>query len=119
MDKKENEIWHMEDATNITYDDVVQTRNVQILKSVVPFLDVRSQRPAAMLIQYMEMRNAYSAFSKPDNTLTACALGEGTDRRSAILSAIRQYCTPKEQETIDTMLNLFCVMDNYDMLNNL
>ena len=45
----------MEDTTNVTYDDVVQTKNVQILKSIVPFLDVRSQRPAAMLIQYMEM----------------------------------------------------------------
>ena len=109
----------MEDVTNVTYDDVVQTRNVQILKSVVPFLDARSQRPAAMLIQYLELRNAYSAFSKPDNSLAACSTGEGSDRRSAILGAIRQYCTPKEQETIDTLMNLFCVMDNYDMLNSL
>ena len=109
----------MEDTTNVTYDDVIQTRNVQILKSVVPFLDVRSQRPAAMLIQYMELRNAYNAFSKPDHSLAACSAGESTDRRSAILGAIRQYCTPKEQETIDTLMNLFCVMDNYDMLNHL
>ena len=78
----------MEDTTNVTYDDVVQTKNVQILKSIVPFLD-------------------------------ACSLGDGIDRRSAILGAIRQYCTPKEQETIDTLMNLFCVMDNYDMLNSL
>lgn len=75
----------MEDVTNVTYDDVVQTRNVQILKSVVPFLDARSKRPAAMLIQYMELRNAYNAFSKPDNTLAACSVGEGTDRKSAFL----------------------------------
>ena len=109
----------MEDTTNVTYDDVVQTKNVQILKSIVPFLDVRSQRPAAMLIQYMEMQNAYRTFSRPDNSLAACAINDGIDRRSAILGAIRQYCTPKEQETIDTLMNLFCVMENYDMLNNL
>ena len=109
----------MEDTTNVTYDDVVQTKNVQILKSIVPFLDVRSQRPAAMLIQYMEMQNAYRTFSRPDNSLAACAINDGIDRRSAILGAIRQYWTPKEQETIDTLMNLFCVMDNYDMLNSL
>lgn len=109
----------MEDVTNITYDDAIQSKNVQILKSVIPFLDPHAQRPAAMLIQYMEMRNAYNTFSKPDNSLAACALEAGTDRRSAILSAIRQYCSPKEQETIDTLMNLFCVMDNYDMLNHL
>ena len=77
----------MEDTTNVTYDDVVQTKNVQILKSIVPFLDVRSQRPAAMLIQYMEMQNAYRTFSRPDNSLAACSLGDGIDRRSAILGA--------------------------------
>ena len=97
----------MEDTTSVTYDDVVQTKNVQILKSIVPFLDVRSQRPAAMLIQYMEMQNAYRTFSRPDNSLAACSLGDGIDRRSASLGAIRQYCTPKEQETIDTLMNLF------------
>ena len=47
----------MEDTTNVTYDDVVQTKNVQILKSIVPFLDVRSQRPAAMLILFCVMDN--------------------------------------------------------------
>ena len=107
----------MEDTTNVTYDDVIQTRNVQILKSVVPFLDVRSQRPAAMLIQYLELRNAYNAFSKPDHSLAACSVGESTDRRSAILGAIRQYCTPKEQEMIDTMQTLFCIMENQDLFN--
>lgn len=109
----------MEDSTNVTYDDVVQTRNVQILKSIVPFLEFRSQKPVAMLIQYLEFKNANDAFSRQDNSMAACALPNGTDRRNAMLSAMRPYCTPKEQETIDTILNLFCVMDNYDILNSL
>ena len=59
----------MEEQTSVTYDDMVQTRNVQMLKSIIPFLDFPSQKPAAMLIQYLEMRNAYSAFSKKDNSM--------------------------------------------------
>lgn len=109
----------MENEANVTYDDMVQTRNIKILKSIVPFLDFRSQKPAAMLIQYMELKNASTVFSRQDNSMAACALPDGSDRRSAILGAIRQYCTPKEQETIDTILNLFCVLDNYDILNNM
>ena len=108
----------MEEKTSVTYDDMVQTRNVQMLKSIIPFLDFSSQKPAAMLIQYLEMCNAYSVFSKKDNSMAACALPNGTDRRNAMLSAIRQYCSPKEQETIDTILNLFCVMDNYELFNS-
>ena len=107
----------MEEQTSVTYDDMVQTRNVQMLKSIIPFLDFPSHKLAVMLIQYLEMRNAYSAFSKKDNSM-ACALPNGTDRRNAMLSAIRQYCSPKEQETIDTILNLFCVMDNYELFNS-
>jgi hypothetical protein len=35
-----------------------------------------------------------------------------------MLTAVRQYATPKEQETIDNILNLFCVLDNYDLLGS-
>jgi hypothetical protein len=34
-----------------------------------------------------------------------------------MLTAVRQYATPKEQETIDTILNMLCVMDNLEMNN--
>ena len=41
----------MDENKSITYDDLIQTRNTQILKSIVPFLDVPTQKPLAMLIQ--------------------------------------------------------------------
>ena len=107
----------MEDNKQVTYDDMVQTRNIKMLKSIIPFLDFRSQKPAALLIQYLEFQNANNAFSRPDNSMAACSIPEGSDRRNAMLSAIRQYCTPKEQEAIGTVLNFFIVMENYDMFN--
>lgn len=107
-----------QERETVTYDDMVQTRNIQILKSIVPFLEFRTQKPVAMMIQYMELKNASETFSRRDNSMAACALPNGSDRRNAMLGAIRQYCTPKEQETIDTILNLFCVMDNYELFNS-
>jgi hypothetical protein len=108
----------MEETKNVTYDDLVQTRNIQILKSVVPYLEFRAQRPVAMLIQYLELLHASETFLRPDNSMAACALEDPADRRNAMLTAVRQYATPKEQETIDTILNLLCVLDNYEMLSN-
>ena len=32
--------------------------------------------------------------------MAACSLPAGTKRRDAMLSAVRKYCTPKEQEMI-------------------
>lgn len=108
----------MDKPNSLTYDDLVQSKNTQILKSIVPFLDFPSQRPVALLIQMLEWRSANAAFSRRDNRLAACALPDGSDRRSALLAAVRPYCSPAEQETIDTLLNLLCVMDNYDQFSN-
>ena len=36
----------MDENKSITYDDLIQTRNTQILKSIVPYLDV----PADLLL---------------------------------------------------------------------
>jgi hypothetical protein len=102
----------MEEEKNITYDDMVETRRIQILKSAVPFLEVSSQRPVALIIQYLELINAGEAFSHRDNSMAACALTDPSERRNAMLTAIRQYATPKEQETIDNLLNMMCVMNN-------
>ena len=48
----------------------------------------------------------------------AVLLSAGTKRRDAMLSAVRKYCTPKEQEMIDTIQTLFCIMENQDLFHN-
>ncbi|MCM1282195.1 MAG: hypothetical protein NC180_11225 [Muribaculaceae bacterium] len=101
------------------YDEMIGTRDVQILKSIVPFLDYTARRQAALLIQYLEFKQMRNVFSSRESSMAACAIPETPDRRSAILGAIRQHCTPKEQETIDTILNLFCIMENYDTISGL
>ena len=108
----------MDENKSITYDDLIQTRNTQILKSIVPFLDAPTQKPLAMLIQLMEWKNATAAFSRQENSMAACSLPAGTKRRDAMLSAVRKYCTPKEQEMIDTIQTLFCIMENQDLFHN-
>ena len=63
----------MDENKSITYDDLIQTRNTQILKSIVPYLDVPAQKPLAMLIQLMEWKNATAAFSRQENSMAACS----------------------------------------------
>lgn len=100
-----------ENATLTPYDEMLQTKDIQILKTIVPFLDFSAQRQAAMLIQCLEFRHITSLFSSKENTLSICSVPDDTDKRSALLTAVRRYCSPKEQETIDNLLNLLCIMD--------
>lgn len=107
----------MEQEQYITeYDELVQTRELQMLKAMLPFMGVKSQLPMAVLIQAMEFQNTMKVFQSSENALSACAINDETDRRSAMLQVLRKFCTPKERETIDTMLNIMCVMENYENL---
>ena len=106
MNKKGIKILMEENVTLTPYDEMLQTRDVQILKSIIPFVDFNAQRQIAM-----EFRQIKTIFSKKENTLSICSIPDGTDKRSALLAAVRKYCSPKEQETIDTVMNLLCIMD--------
>ena len=108
----------MEQEQYVTeYDELVQTRELQMLKSMLPFLNTRNQLPMAILIQSMEFRNTIQMFQNNADVLSTCAVKEDTDRRSAMLQVLRRFCTAKEKETIDTILNIMCVMENYDSFN--
>lgn len=105
----------MEQEQYITeYDELVQTRELQMLKAMLPFLHVKSQLPMAILIQSMEFRNTIQMFQNNADVLSTCAVKDDTDKRSAMLQVVRKFCTPKEKETIDTILNIMCVMENYE-----
>ena len=93
------------------YDGLVQTRELQMLKSLLPFANMKSQMPLALLIQSMEFRNTIHMFQNNANVLSACSVQNEPDRRNAMLQTLRRFCTPKEKETIDTLLNIMCVME--------
>ena len=100
------------------YDTLVQTRELQMLKSMLPFASLKTQMPLALFIQSLEFRNTVRLFQNNANALTACEIHNEPDKRNAMLQTLRRFCTPKEKETIDTLLNIMCVMENYDTFSN-
>lgn len=100
------------------YDGLVQTRELQMMKSMLPFVNVRSQMPLAILIQSMEFRNTVRMFQNNANALSACTINNEPDKRNAMVQTLRKFCTPKERETIDNILNMMCLIENYDAFTN-
>ena len=96
------------------YDTLIQSRELQMLKAMLPFANPKAQMPIAMFIQSLEFRNTLRMFQTDNNLLTACSVSNDSDRKNAMLQTLRRFCTPKERETIDTLLNIMCVMENYD-----
>ena len=101
------------------YDAYVQPRELQMLKAMLPFVHTKSQMPLAVMIQAIEFRSTIKYFRDNENTLTAFSLNNDTDKRSAMLQTLKKFCTPKERETLDTILNIMCVMENFDKEDSL
>lgn len=102
------------------YDNLVQTRELQMMKSMLPFVALKQQKPLAILIQSLQFRNTIRMFQNNENALSACAINttNENEKRNAMIQTLRNFCTPKEKETIDTLLNIMCVMESYDSFSN-
>ena len=100
------------------YDELIQTKDLQMMKSMLPFANIRAQMPLALFIQALEFQNTIKVFRNNTNVLSACSINNESDKKTAMIQTLRKFCTPKERETIDTLLNIMCVMDNYDTFVN-
>ena len=100
------------------YDGLIQTRELQMLKSLLPLASIKNQLPLAILIQTMEFRNTIQMFQNNENILSACSIHNEPDKRNAMLQTLRRFCSPKEKETIDNILNIVSIMENYDAFSN-
>jgi hypothetical protein len=104
-----------ENTTPTPYDEAVRTKRLQMLKTFVPYVGSGMQKQIITMISLLEYQTALGALRQEDNRLSACAVPEGGSRASSLLAELKQYCSPGEQEAIDNLLNLLCIMDNYEL----
>jgi hypothetical protein len=105
-----------EHSTLTPYDEAIQTKRLLLLKTFVPYAQSNMQRQLVTVIQFLEYQTVLSTLNKGDNQLCACEIPEGGNKTTALLAELKQYCSPGEQEMIDNLLNLMCIMDNYEFL---
>lgn len=98
------------------FDEMVQTKELQMLKTLIPYLPSQKQKQIIYLINYLQFKNAMQVIENPPASLCAAEVGSGNETLTAVLNALKKYCSPKEQETIDTITNLLCIVENYDTL---
>ena len=105
----------MDEKTLFTpFDEITQTKELQMLKTIVPYLSKDKPRPLVMLISCMAMVNSMKVLSETP-ALSVAETETPSDRRIAMLNALKKYFSPSEQETIDNILNVFSILDNKEI----
>ena len=97
----------MDEATPLTpFDTMTQTREIQMLKTVIPYMKSSQKKQFAILIKYMELQNTLHIFSQE----------EQENNPQSLLNSLRPFCTPKEIETIDMLTNMFSMLETYETI---
>ena len=50
--------------TPTTFDIETQSRNIQMLKTVIPYIDASRQKTFALMVKFLELRNVASIFNE-------------------------------------------------------
>lgn len=108
----------MENTPFTPFDYMTQTRELQMLKTMLPYMKEAQKKQFAILIKYMELQNTIQVFSQEDKVLSMCSVNEEENNLVGMLQDLRQFCNPKEQETLDMLTNMFSMMETYETIFN-
>lgn len=87
------------------FDQKTIGNSTQMLKAIIPFLDIKEQKLFGIMIRAIELNMTMEFFSK--NRLPSCTFGirDSND----ILSEIKNYCSPEEKQQFDMMMGMMKV----------
>lgn len=106
------------DAVLTPFDNMTQTRELQMLKTVLPYMKEEQKKQFAILIKYMELQNTIRVFSQADKVMSMCSVDESDNSMLSMINDLRKFCTEKEQETLDMLTNMFSMMETYETIFN-
>lgn len=95
------------------FDTLTVNREIQMLKSAVPYMNQAQRRPFAIFIKYLELQQTMQAFTPGGASLSACEVPPEENSRLNMLMEIRKYATPVEQEMIDNITSLISMLSLY------
>ena len=105
-----------ETNTLTTFDAMTQSRQIQMMKTVVPYLKNTQKKQFAVMIRYMELFNTMSIFSKEEQVLSMCSIPEEENTPLSLLNNLRPFCTEAECETLDMLSNMFSMLETYETI---
>ena len=107
----------MENEVTTLYEDRANCKEINILKTILPYVNSTSQKNISMLISYMQLQRTMEFFENPENTMQICAM-EKKDNTVDLLNAVKSQCNEQEKHQIDHMLNALQMLSTYDILFN-
>lgn len=79
--------------------------SMNLLKAILPYLKPPMKDSVKACIQIFEIRKTMERLSQEEEELAACSPNAQDASIYDIFQTLREYCTPKEAETMDMLIN--------------
>ena len=76
----------MEPNSFTPFDNMTQTRELQMLKTAIPYMKGDQKKQFAVLIKYMELQNTIQVFNQEDKVMSMCSVSEDENSTLAMLN---------------------------------
>ena len=84
-----------------------EDRQLKMMKAALPYLANDSKPMISSVIRIMEIRNTLKKLDQEEEELlTSCSVTSEEDRDYGLFQALREFCSPREQEMIDMIVNV-------------
>lgn len=95
------------------FDEKIESKDLKILKTALPYMNGTRQKEILMLIKSMELKKSLDLINSSDASVSIMSAEDPMENTQKMLNDIRQFCNEQEQENIDMILNLFSMFSTY------
>ncbi len=95
-------------------DKAISTNHIQILKTAIPYVTVDKQKYFSIFVKYLELMNTISYFQSDKAQVGIYSADMEHPDMFGFINEIREYLTKKDQEMIDSFINMFQMMKMFE-----
>lgn len=109
-----------ENLPPITEFDMLTTPNsTLIIKALIPFLDVPSQKHISIMVRMYELMQTMNYYNAPLHTLSSASMSHSNHSMEDIISTVIRYCPPESAEMIHNIRNVMQMSNAFKMYGNM
>ena len=105
----------MEEEHLSLYDTRLQSREINMLKTTLPYVNPQLQRSLSMVISFLQMQKTIAFFENPENLTQISAMEHSPDAAVELLQDLRDLCSPPDQKPLDSILNVIQLVSTYEV----
>lgn len=98
------------------FDTQVQSHRLQMMKTLIPYLDAGRQRPFALLVKYLELQKTAQLFSQDSMVIQSVSAESPQERMYQMMTDLCEQCSDAERENIESVMNMFQIMSACDIM---